>query len=48
MVQTKPGGLDSRDQPRSRTFFVSRLTFENCRECPACRDQQIFFLGWDF
>jgi hypothetical protein len=27
-----PGGLDSRDQSRSRTSFVSRLTFLNCRD----------------
>jgi hypothetical protein len=28
--------------------FVSRLTFENRRECPSCRDQLFFFLGRDF
>jgi len=37
----KVGGLDSRDQlrSRSRTSFMSILTFENRRECPSCRDQ---------
>jgi hypothetical protein len=41
----KHGGLDSRDQSRSRskTSFVSRLTFEKCRECPSCQDQLFFF-----
>jgi hypothetical protein len=42
---TKVGGLDSQDQLRSRSrmSFVSRLTFENRRECPSCRDQLFFF-----
>jgi hypothetical protein len=37
---TKVGGLDSRDQSRSRsrTSFVSRLTFENRRDYPSCQD----------
>jgi hypothetical protein len=41
----KHGGLDSRDQSRSRSrmSFVSRLTFENRRECPSCWDQLFFF-----
>jgi hypothetical protein len=30
----KPGGLDSRDQSRSRTSIVSRQTFENGRDYP--------------
>ncbi len=39
------GGLDSRDQSRSRLrlSFVSRLTFEN-REYPSCQDQ--LFFSW--
>ncbi len=43
------GGLDSRDQSRSRlrSSFVSRLTFENRREYPSCQDQLFFFLGRD-
>jgi hypothetical protein len=41
----KHGGLDSRDQSRSRsrTSFMSRLIFENRRECPSCWDQLFFF-----
>jgi hypothetical protein len=37
----KLGGLDGRDQSRSRsrTSFVSRLTFENRRDYPSRRDQ---------
>ncbi len=37
----KPGGLDSRDQSRSRSRFLdlSRPTFENRWECPSCQDQ---------
>ncbi len=42
-VKNKHGGLDSRDQSRSRTFSVLRLTFENRRECPSCQDQLFFF-----
>ncbi len=40
-ILIKVGGLDSRDQSRSRsrTSFVSRLTFENCRDYPSCRGQ---------
>ncbi len=40
----KPGGLDSRDQSRSRSGFLdlSRPTFKNCRECPSYRDQLFF------
>ncbi len=40
----KPGGLDSRDQSRSRSRFLdlSRPTFENCQECPLCWDQLFF------
>ncbi len=43
-VLINPGGLDSRDQlrSRSRTSFTSRLTFENRRECPSCWDQLFF------
>ena len=37
--KTNPGGLDSRDQSRSRTSIVSRLTFENGRDYPSRRDQ---------
>jgi hypothetical protein len=40
----KHGGLNSQDQLRSRTSFVSRLTFENYQECPSCRDQ--LFFSW--
>jgi hypothetical protein len=42
---TKVGGLNSRDQSRSRSrmSFVSRPTFENRRECPSCRDQLFFY-----
>ena len=29
---------------RSRTSFVSRLTFENRRECPSCQFNSYFFL----
>ncbi len=45
-IYFKHGGLDSRDQLRSRSrmSFVSRLTFENRRECPSCRHQLFFFL----
>jgi hypothetical protein len=41
---TKVGGLNSRDQSRSRSrmSFVSWPTFENRRECPSCRDQLFF------
>ncbi len=41
-----PGGLDSRDQSRSRsrTSIVSRLTFENRQDYPSCRDQLFFIL----
>ncbi len=41
----KHGGLNSRDQSRSRsrTSFMSRLIFENRRECPSCWDQLFFF-----
>ncbi len=44
-IHFKHGGLDSRDQSRSRsrTSFVSRLTFENRRECPSYWDQLFFF-----
>jgi hypothetical protein len=39
------GGLDSRDQSRSRsrTSFVSRLTFLKCQNYPSHRDQLFFF-----
>jgi hypothetical protein len=42
----KPGGLDSRDQTRSRSrmSLVSRPTFENSQDCPLCRDTIFFFL----
>jgi hypothetical protein len=38
-VMCKLGGLDGRDQSRSRTSFVSRLTFENRWDYPSRRDQ---------
>ncbi len=38
---TNPGGLDRRD--RSRTSFVSRLTFLKCRDYPSRRDRLFFF-----
>jgi hypothetical protein len=40
-----PGGLDSwdRSRSRSRTSFVSRLTFLKCRDYPSRRDQLFFF-----
>ncbi len=40
-----PGALDSRDQSRSRsrTSFVSRLTFLNCQDFLDGRDQLFFF-----
>ena len=43
--RSKHGGLDTLDQSRSRsrTSFVSRLTFENRREYPSRRDQLFFF-----
>ncbi len=43
---SKVGGLDGRDQSRSRsrTSIVSRLTFENRRDYPSCRDQ-LFFIS---
>jgi hypothetical protein len=46
LILYKVGGLDGRDQSRSRsrTSMVSRLTFENCRDYPSCRDQ-LFFLS---
>ncbi len=42
----KHGGLDSRDQSRSRsrTSIVSRLTFENGRDYPS-RQDQFFFIS---
>ena len=45
----KVGGLDSRDQSRSRSrmSFLSRLTFLKCRDFLDGRDRP-FFLGWDF
>ncbi len=41
-----PGGLDSRDllRSRSRTSFVSRLTYLKCRDYPSCQDQLFFSL----
>jgi hypothetical protein len=39
----KVGGLDSRDQSRSRTSYVSRRTFLNCRDFLDGRDQLFFF-----
>jgi hypothetical protein len=41
-----PGGLDSRDlsRLRSRTSFVSRLTFLKCRDYPSCQGQLFFSL----
>ena len=44
----KHGGLDSRDQSRSRTSFVSRLTFLICQDYPSRRDRLFFFLSQDF
>ena len=45
----KLGGLDGRDQSRSRsrsrTSFVSRLTFENRRDYPSRRDWHFFDVG---
>ncbi len=40
----KLGGLDVRDQPRSRlrTSIASRLTFENGQDYPSRRDQLFF------
>jgi hypothetical protein len=43
-TRSKVGGLDSRDQSRSRTSIVSWLTFENRRDYPSCQDQ-LFYLG---
>ncbi len=44
--KTKVGGLDSQDQSRSRsrTSFVSRLTFLNCQDFLDGWDQLFFFL----
>jgi hypothetical protein len=41
IIIIKLGGLDGRDQSRSRsrTSFVSRLTFENRRDYPSHQDQ---------
>jgi len=36
---SKHGGLDSRDQSRSRTSLASRLTFLKCRDFLDCRDR---------
>ncbi len=49
LLKDNHGGLDDRDQSRSRsrTSIVSRLTFENRRDYPTCRDP-LFFLGRDF
>ncbi len=46
----KPGGLDVRDQSRSRSrmSIVSRLTFENRRDYPSRQDRLLFYLGRDF
>ncbi len=40
---SKLGGLDVRDQSRSRTSIASSLTFENGRDYPSRRDQLFFF-----
>jgi hypothetical protein len=45
---SKPGGLNSWDQSRSRFLDLSRATFEKCQDYPECRDKIIFFLGRDF
>jgi hypothetical protein len=42
---TKPGGLDSRDQSRSRLSLVPRPNFETCRDYPYYQDKIIFFLS---
>ncbi len=49
-LPVKHGGLDSRDQSRSRsrTSIVSRQTFENGRDYPERRDRLLFYLGRDF
>jgi len=43
-VWHKPGGLNSRDQLRSRMSKVSRLTFENRWDYPSFWDQ-LFFIS---
>ncbi len=49
-LSVKVGGLDSRDQSRSRsrTSYMSRRTFLNCRDFLDGPDQLFFFLGRDF
>ena len=44
-VRIKLGGLNSRNQSRSRLRFLdlSRSTFETCRDYPYCQDKIIFF-----
>ncbi len=42
------GGLDSRDQSRSRTSFVSRPVFKTCQDFLDGRDRLLFYLGRDF
>ncbi len=46
-IISKPGGLNSRDQLRSRSRFLdlSSSTFETCQDCPKCRDKIIFLSG---
>ena len=57
-ISSNHGGLESWDQSRSRSrsSFMSRLTFENRWEYPSCQDQLFFsrsrflklkFFGWD-
>ncbi len=47
---TEPGGLDVRDQSRSRsrTSIASRLTFENRQDYSSRRDRFLFYLCRDF
>ncbi len=40
--KTKPGGLDSRDQSRSRFLDLLRQTFKTCRDFMDCRDEFFF------
>ncbi len=49
-IKFKPGGLDSRDQSRSRsrTSLASRPVFKTCRDFLDGRDQLLFYLGQDF
>ncbi len=48
--KSKHGGLDSRDQSRSRsrTSLASRPVFKTCQDFLDGRDQLLFYLGQDF